>query len=78
MRQVTKVPHEHSIRPRVQSENDVTLYGLTCGYWTDDPEDLDDHVIQHHNAGSGDQLFDLFDDQAPTDPVLRNCSDGIR
>lgn len=56
----------------------MTLYGLTCGYWTDDPEDLDEHVIRHHNAGTDDQLYDLFEDQAPDNPILQDCSDGIR
>lgn len=55
----------------------MTLYGLTCGYWTDDPADLDDHVIKHVDEGSGDKIFDLFEDQAPADPILRDCRDGL-
>lgn len=55
----------------------MALYGLTCGYWTDDPEDLDDHVIRHHDAGNDDQLFDLFEDRDIPNVIPRDCGDGI-
>jgi hypothetical protein len=47
----------------------MALYGLTCGYWTDDPEDLDNHVLSH--ADDGKDIYDLFD--PPPDVELRKC-----
>lgn len=53
----------------------MALYGLTCGYWTDDPEDLDRHLLEDHiNA---DDVYDLFEDQAPKDVVLRQCEQKV-
>jgi hypothetical protein len=55
----------------------MTLYGLTCGYWTHDPDNLDEHVIAHHRAGQDDQLYDLFDDQYDG-RAMYQCEDRIR
>ena len=53
------------------------LYGLTCGYWTSDPEDLDAHVIEHARAGKASELYDLMEEQAPDMPAMRVCGEGI-
>lgn len=36
-------------------------YGLTCGYWTNVPKNLDNHVIKHHFDDH--DLYDLTDEQ---------------
>jgi len=54
----------------------MTLYGLTCGFWTDDPEVLDAHVMMHAAKGT-DELYDLFEDQAPPNVALHQCDSGV-
>lgn len=54
----------------------MTLYGLTCGFWTENPELLDAHVILHALVNT-DELYDLFEDQAPPNVVLHQCNSGI-
>lgn len=55
----------------------MSLYGLTCGFWSDKPDDVDTHTLQHHVAGKAENLYDLFDDQAPEAVILRDCSEGV-
>jgi hypothetical protein len=43
-------------------------YGLTCGYWTNDPDDLDTHALSHRED---DCVFDLTDEQYEEDQRLR-------
>ena len=45
-------------------------YGLTCGYWTNDPDDLDRHVMSH--TGDDFPVFDLTDEQYEEDQRLRS------
>jgi hypothetical protein len=49
----------------------MALYGLTCGYWTDDPDDLDNHVLSHGEDAR--DIYDLFEYQAPADVELHKC-----
>jgi hypothetical protein len=57
----------------------MTLYGLTCGYWSSNPDDVDKHVAQHVSAGKDKDLFDLCEcHNAPVDGiVLRDCGEGV-
>lgn len=32
-------------------------YGLTCGFWTDDPDQIDAHVMKYHRQG--EEVYDL-------------------
>lgn len=40
-------------------------FGLTCGYWTNRPNDIDRHLIKFHLRG--DDVYDLFDEQYEDD-----------
>jgi hypothetical protein len=49
------------------------------GYWTDDPDDLDVHVMKHIGTPGGSiVVYSLFESEAPRNPKLRTeCVDGI-
>jgi hypothetical protein len=52
----------------------VKLYGLSCGYWTDDRADRDAHVEKHTKT----VVYTLFENEAPRNPKLRQeCVDGL-
>jgi hypothetical protein len=59
----------------------MTLYGMTCGYWTDDNEDRDRHY-QAHRAAHDYLDAPIFLDEANLGgvepPVLRGCARNIK
>lgn len=52
-------------------------YGLTCGYWSNRPGDVDNHVLHEHHPGrGGEDVYDLMEDQYEGQP-LRKCQAPI-
>lgn len=39
----------------------MKLYGLSCGFWSANPESVDLHVLEHVSRGDADGLYDLCD-----------------
>lgn len=43
------------------TESKGMRYGLTCGFWTNDPEELDRHVLKFHR--DDESVYDVCGDQ---------------
>lgn len=57
----------------------MTLYGLTCGFWSANAEAIDSHVLRHVHEGKDSDLYDLACDRAPVGGVvLHDCGDGVK
>lgn len=54
----------------------TVLYGLSCGYWTDDINDRDQHIMKHVGVQG---IYALFEHEASLNPPLRReCIDGVQ
>jgi len=59
----------------------MTLYGLTCGYWTDDLDERNQHYRDHRAIGA-ELAQPVFLDEhglnGATPPVLRGCAQDVK
>jgi len=59
----------------------MTLYGMACGYWSDDAEERNEHYLDHR-ALRVEVPQPVFLDEAVlgglTPPVLRECAAGVK
>ena len=55
----------------------VVRYGLSCGYWTNRPTQVDKHVWAHLNVNPDDEIFDVFDEHYKGEKLHR-CSEGLK
>ena len=52
-------------------------YGLTCGYWSNQPGDVDNHILAEHRPRAGEEdVYDLSDTQYEGQP-LHKCQQPI-